>query len=54
VLFKKRKIKEAEQEKKIASHGPTVDRKNIANSRNHLQNKSKLRKTREVMGDFGI
>jgi hypothetical protein len=53
VLFKKRKLKEAEQEKKIASHGSTVDRKNTVNSRNHLQNKNKLRKTRDMMGDFG-
>tara|TARA_B100000579_G_C22786486_1_gene832163 strand:+ start:1414 stop:1578 length:165 start_codon:yes stop_codon:yes gene_type:complete len=54
VLFKKRKLKEAEKEKKKASHGTTVDRRNIANSRNHLQNKNKLRKTRDMMGDFGI
>ena len=37
------KLKEAEQRKKTASHGSTVDRKNMVNSRNHLQNKSKLR-----------
>ena len=53
MLFKKRKLKEAEQRKKIASHGSTVDRKNMVNSRNHLQNKNKLRKTRDMMGDFG-
>ena len=47
-------LKEAEKEKKIASHGATVDRKNMVNSRNHLQNKSKLRRTRDMMGDFGI
>tara|TARA_R100000742_G_C4250430_1_gene68810 strand:+ start:611 stop:775 length:165 start_codon:yes stop_codon:yes gene_type:complete len=53
VLFKKRKLKEAEKDKKRASHGSTVDRNNMVNSRNHLQNKSKLRKTRDMMGDFG-